>query len=135
MCFKKALVILALAACLTACGKSPALENNDIIVSEGFFLPCTNGSYLVIIDKQEPIAMSPDSGDNSIYDDLSAGDHIMVTHGMILETYPGQTTVYSIEKLSDGNLSDIPADTLANLEELGWIAATDSQENTQGYAD
>ena len=25
-------------------------DNTDTMVSEGFFLPCTNGSYLLIID-------------------------------------------------------------------------------------
>ena len=81
----------------------------------------------MIVDNQGPTEMFPENGDNSIYDDLSAGDTIMVTHSGIEETYPGQTTIYSIEKISDGDLSDIPADTLTKLEEIGWIAVTNSQ--------
>lgn len=37
------------------------------------------------------------------------------------------TTFYSIEKLSEGDISDIPVDTFGNLEELCWIAVTNSQ--------
>ena len=166
MRYKKALLILALVTCLTACEKSSTsndmdgahywdadgnpitfsgivgkgyettlaevsetdiADNTDTMVSEGFFLPCTNGSYLMIVDNQGPTEMFPENGDNSIYDDLSAGDTIMVTHSGIEEAYPGQTTIYSIEKISDGDLSDIPADTLTKLEEIGWIAVTNSQ--------
>lgn len=170
MRYKKALAVLALAVCLSACGKSAVsdnkdgayywdadgnpitfsgtvgqgyeistaevsetdiADNTDTMVSEGFFLPCTNGSYLMIVDNQGPTEMFPKNGDNSLYDDLSAGDTIMVTHSGIEETYPGQTTIYSIEKISDGDLSDIPADTLANLEELGWIAISYTSETIQ----
>lgn len=130
MRLKKALVIFVLAACLTACGKSPASENNDKIVSEGFFLPCTNGSYLLIAENYGPIELDPKNGDNNIFSEFTAGNRVKAVHGIILESYPATTTFYSIEKLSDGTLSDIPADTLSNLEELGWIAATDPQENT-----
>lgn len=99
--------------------------------SEGFFLPCTNGSYLLIIDNYGPNEMFPENDENSIYDDLSVGDTIKVTHSEIEETYPGRMTIYSIEKISDGDLSDIPADTIANLEELGWIAVSDNSETGQ----
>lgn len=99
--------------------------------SEGFFLPCTNGNYLLIIDNYGPNEMFPENDDNCIYDDLSVGDTIKVTHSEIEETYPGRMTIYSIEKISDGDLSDIPADTIANLEELGWIAVSDNSETVQ----
>lgn len=156
MRYIKTLLTLALIACLSACEntqapnavvESPATsaeasattakvsETEAIeevtMESEGFFMPCTNGSYLIIIDVQGPTEMYHENGDNSIYDDLSVGDTIKVTHSEIEETYPGLTIIYSIEKISDGALSDIPADTLASLEELGWLPVSAKSETTQ----
>lgn len=156
MRYIKTILTLALISCLTACGNTQtpnevgetpitsgeavtksteAVSETETIeditmVSEGFFMPCTNGSKLIIIDVQGPTEMYHENGDNSIYDDLSVGDTIKVTHSLIEETYPGLTTIYSIEKISDGALSDIPADTLANLEELGWIPVSAKAETT-----
>ena len=165
MRYKKALLILALVTCLTACGKSSVSDNMDganywdsdgnpitvseivgkgyettlaevsetekiedvTMESEGFFLPCTNGSYLLIIDNYGPTELTPEDGDNSIFSKFTAGDRVKAVHGILLETYPAMTTFCSIEKLSEGDLSDIPADTLTKLEELGWIAVTNSQ--------
>lgn len=102
-------------------------DNTDTMVSEGFILPCTNGSYLLIIDNYGPTELTPEDGDNSIFSKFTAGDRVKAVHGILLETYPAMTTFCSIEKLSEGDLSDIPADTLTKLEELGWIAVTNSQ--------
>ena len=95
------------------------------IVSVGYILPCENGTYLFINDDMGPVVLNPENNDNSIFEDLSAGDTVRVTHGLILTIYPGQTTVKSIEKLSEGELSDIPDDTLKQLEELGWLPLTE----------
>ena len=166
MRYKKALLILALVTCLTACEKSSTsndmdgahywdadgnpitfsgtvgqgyeistaevsetdiADNTDTMVSEGFFLPCTNGSYLLIIDNYGPTELTPEDGDNSIFSKFTAGDRVKAVHCILLETYPAMTTFCSIEKLSEGDLSDIPADTLTKLEEIGWIAVTNSQ--------
>lgn len=166
MRYKKALLILALVTCLTACEKSSTsndmdgahywdadgnpitfsetvgkgyettlaevsetdiADNTDTMVSEGFFLPCTNGSYLLIIDNYGPTELTSENGDNSIFSQFTAGDRVKAVHGILLETYPAMTSFFSLEKLSEGDLSDIPADTLTELEEIGWIAVTNSQ--------
>ena len=94
-------------------------------VSEGYILPCTNGMYLLINDTVGAVTLSSENNDNSIFDDFTGGDVVRVTHGIILESYPGQTTISSIEKISEGELSDIPDDTLKQLEELGWLPLTE----------
>lgn len=99
--------------------------------SEGFFLPCTNGSYLLIIDNYGPTQLTPEDGDNSIFSQFTAGDRVKAVHGILLETYPAMTTFYSIEKLSEGDISDIPAEILYDLEELGWIAVSDNSDTVQ----
>lgn len=169
MHYKKALAVLTLAACLSACGESSVSENMDganywdsdgnpitfsetvgqgyetstaevsetekiedvTMESEGFFLPCTNGSYLLIIDNYRPTELTPEDGDNSVFSEFSAGDRVKAVHGILLETYPAMTTFSNIEKLSEGDLSDIPAELLYDLEEMGWIAVSDNSETVQ----
>lgn len=161
MRYKKALAVLALAACLTACGKSAVsddkdgayywdsdgnpitfsetvgqgevsetdiADNTDTMISEGYFLPCTNGSYLLIIDNYGPTELTPEDGDNSVFSEFSAGDRVKAVHGILLETYPAMTELFSIEKLSEGDISDIHAELLYDLEEMGWIAISDNSE-------
>lgn len=99
--------------------------SEELTVSEGYILPCENGSYLFINDAMGPVVLNPENNDNSVFENLSAGDSVRVTHGLILTIYPGQTTLFSIEKLSEGELSDIPEDTLKQLEELGWLPITE----------
>lgn len=99
--------------------------SEELTVSEGYILPCENGSYLFINEAMDPVVLNPENNDNSVFENLSAGDSVRVTHGLILTIYPGQTILFSIEKLSEGELSDIPEDTLKQLEELGWLPITE----------
>lgn len=95
------------------------------VVSEGFILPCENGSYLLISENMGAVVLNPENNDNSVFYELTAGDIVRVNHGYCLKSYPGQTTMYDIEKIADGELSDIPDDTLKQLEELGWLPLTE----------
>lgn len=157
MRYIKTILTLALIASLTACGNTQtpnevgetsltsgeavvtstqSVSETEIIedvtmVSEGFFMPCTNGSYLLIKDDYGAMQISPDNGDTSIFSEFTIGDRVKAVHGLILETYPSMTTFCSIEKLSEGDISDIPAETLYDLEELGWIAISNNSETVQ----
>jgi len=44
---------------------------------------------------------------------------------MIMETYPAQSDLFAIRKLSDGSSSDIPADVLTKLDENSWYREED----------
>lgn len=146
MQYIKTILIIALMICLTACNtpdknvqadttakKSEiSAEDNQkpdediVMTTEGYFMPCTNGSYLIVSETVGEVVLYPENDDKSIFDDLTAGDKIKAAHGLIEETYPGWTAVYDIEKLSDGNFEDIPAEKISHLEEMGWIAVADS---------
>ncbi|MGN1088812.1 MAG: hypothetical protein ACI4Q6_00295 [Huintestinicola sp.] len=149
MLYKKALAIAFLVTIMTACQNAPNKSSNDGTVyqstdeqnitvsqskniyheekmaSEGYFIPCTNGSYLIIIDDYGPAEVHPENGDDSLFSELSAGDRVVASHGYFLETYPARTELYTIEKLSDGDISDIPEGTLEKLEQMGWIPVGD----------
>ena len=61
-------------------------------------------------------------GDKSIFDGLTTGDVIrIVRDAEVMESFPGQVFIYSLEKLSDGDLYDIPKEMISILSELGWI--------------
>lgn len=100
-------------------------DEDNVMTTEGYFMPCTNGSYLIVSETVGEVVLYPENDDKSIFDDLTAGDKIKAVHGLIEETYPGRTAVYDIEKLSDGNFEDIPAEKISHLEEMGWTAVAD----------
>jgi hypothetical protein len=54
---------------------------------------------------------------------LTDGDKVLVFHSAIAESYPAQTGVYGIFKLSDGSITDIPDEVLDILTDLGWRTA------------
>ncbi len=113
---------LLIALCLSACGK-----NEDAWESDGYFMPCTNGAYLLVSNEIGEVEMNPENNDNSVFDGLTVGDKIRVSHGVVLETYPGRTDIFSLQKLSDGSIEDIPEEKLSQLEEMGWIAVSSEE--------
>jgi len=79
-----------------------------------------HGSYL-LIRGNSPTELHNASGDENLFEGIDTGDEIEVTSSMIMQTYPGQTYIYSIKKLSDGSIDDIPQDVIDDLTELGWL--------------
>lgn len=118
-------VFTALLVCLTGCGGASGDEaaGETVMVSEGLFMPCTNGSYLMITDNGYCSAVELCS-DDTFFEGLSAGDVIRVSHDSVRETFPGSTVVYELEKVSDGGIEDIPGDILEQLREMGWKPVT-----------
>ena len=121
------LVLCILAGAFVACQ-----TGDDHWYAEGYYLKCDNGSDVIIMDADganpaSPCQMTP-ADDSVSFEGLTDGDRIKVEISMIMTTYPGQTEVYSIEKLSDGERNDIDSAVLDSLHELRWIEAKD--ENT-----
>ena len=65
---------------------------------------------------------------NDAFCGWSNGDRVRVTHDGISETFPAQTEVYDYKTLEEGSWLDIPQETLAALEDLGWSFSLDSHE-------
>lgn len=95
-----------------------ALSHSGIRFSRGIYLESRHGDALVIIENS-PIRMF--DGDRDIFDGLCTGDEILAVHGLIAESYPGQTRVYSVFKLGEGALDDIPREVIESLIRLGWL--------------
>lgn len=86
--------------------------------STGRYLEASGGDALVII-QNSPIEMHNQT-DKDLFENLDTGDEILVLHGVIAESYPGQTWVYAVFKLGDGTIADIPQNVIEQLTELGW---------------
>ncbi len=89
--------------------------------SEGRALVAKNGEVLWIDENGSPIVMTDCTKSKKLLNGLSSGDRIKLLHDGIEESYPGHTGVYSLRKLSDGDISDIPEATLNELVSLGWL--------------
>lgn len=93
-------------------------SENVLSTTEGYYLK-TDGAYLIVCSG-EAYVMHNESGNGALFGEFSNGDRIKVTHGDIMETYPGQMPVYECLLIRHGSIDDIPEDTLKSLRELGW---------------
>ena len=105
-------VLLILAACLAG-----YCLRQGISISHARYLETLHG-HMLIIDGS-PVSMS---GNDALFDGLTTGDEVLVAHGMIAESYPGQAKAYLCIKRADGSEADIAADLLQNLTEMGWLS-------------
>ncbi len=96
------------------------LQGRSLGFSSGRCLMAENGSVLLITERGEPIVLSNVREKKNLFSGLRSGDAIRVLHDGVQETYPARTGAYALWKQADGSLADIPADTLRQLNELGW---------------
>ena len=98
---------------LTACG-------GETGTLTGWYLEAENGARLLICEDGDPLSLSDGSRSGQLFDGLDSGDRIEITCGPIAESWPGQAKVYTCKQLADGTPADLPAETLADLMELGY---------------
>ncbi|MBR6808126.1 MAG: hypothetical protein IKM46_07085 [Clostridia bacterium] len=102
---------------------------DERVTAEGVVV-VNDGSYLIIEDTS--LIQMYTRGDKSIFDGLTTGDVIRIERDYaVAESFPGQVFIYSLEKLRDGNVYDIPREILDSLSELGWIKERDYNANEE----
>ena len=112
------ILIWALALLLSSCA-APAVAP-ELTETEGRPLLAENGTALLVTEDGPPIVLSIQTDGDGPWWGYHSGDRIRVTHDGINETYPAQTGAYAWERLEEGTPEDIPEETLAALEDLGW---------------
>ena len=117
---KKRLFICTLCAAVVLITGVLFMAKHSISFSTGTCIVSDKGRYLIVMDKS-PVSMHQRSGKNSIFPELDTGDKIFIVHDGVAESYPGQTGLYFILKLSDGDINDVPEEVLTELRELGWV--------------
>ena len=95
------------------------LLNKGYGISIGRYLEAKNGKPM-LIRENSPISMH-NRTKRDLVNNLDIGDKILVIHTGIAESYPGQTGVYAVFKISDGTTEDIPQNVINELIELGWL--------------
>ena len=129
---KRIIAILMLIFMLTACAEdidktenlnkisdettdSSVTNEKDYI--EGIFFSIDGSFPMILIDGTNPCYMK--AANASVrFDDLTVGDRIRINNGVMLYTYPGQIRVTRVEKLSDGDISDIDKAVINELNKL-----------------
>lgn len=77
-------------------------------------------SDLIITGDRDVMTMR--AADETVsFADFENGDVIRVYIGCVLETWPGQTTVYAVERAEDEGIADISPELTEELREMGWL--------------
>lgn len=84
---------------------------------------------MVITEDGDPVAAYIQDETVS-FEGIKDGDEIRVYMGAVMETWPAQATVYAVEKLSDGDITDISPELLEQLREMGWLESTQEGDGT-----
>ena len=121
---KKAILILMITA-LIIMGYFTVTALNSTTVIEGYSLKCENDIYMIIDERGSPIRYSYNKALGADIEKLTDGDRILIISDLINESYPGSTSARFILKFGDGDISDIPENTLVSLSELGWYKFTE----------
>lgn len=117
--------LLALAL-LASCAAPP--EEPVLTETEGRFLLSSDGRALLVTEDGGPIVLSVQTEGDGPWADFRNGDKIAVTHDGIDESYPAQTRAYDWKLVEAGSPDDVPEETLASLEELGWSFCRDTHD-------
>lgn len=120
MKYLKKVVVVFVVLFLLIVGGLVFITSKGFGISIGRCLVTRNNQYMLVLDNS-PIVMSRQSNNTNFFKGLDTGDEIIVVHDGIAESYPGQTGVYFIVKLSDGDIGDISENVLIELTELGWL--------------
>ncbi len=121
---KKAILILMITA-LIIMGYFTVTALNSTTVIEGYSLKCENDIHMIIDERGSPIRYSYNKALGTDVEKLTDGDRILIISDLINESYPGSTSAHFVYKLEDGDIADIPEDTLASLSDLGWYKFTE----------
>ena len=123
---KKQLMIGAVSVVAILFAAVLLMLRNNINLSIGTCIAAENGSYLIVLD-HSPVVMHQRPGKESVFANLNTGDKIFIVHDGIEQSYPGQTGLHFILKLSDGSERDVPSEIMTELQELGWLKQSGEQ--------
>ena len=117
---KKALISAMAIILVVVTAFTVFMASGDNSLISGYSLRCSNDTYMIIEETGSPIRYSFSDALGRNVEKLTDGDRILIISDLINLSYPGSTRAYFVLKLSDGEISDIPENTLDSLEELGW---------------
>ena len=88
--------------------ENPALDGDMEAgrVSEGrlYFLSSETKTNALLVDSEGSLTWLYSKDNESIFESFDTGDYVRVGHGMIMESYPGQTYISQIALIEDGDV-------------------------------
>lgn len=117
-------VILATGCSFIGIGENSPDFYDEISYDVGLYLKTKTGN-MIIVAGTTPCSVG---GDVS-FEGLTDGDIVRFGVDVYLDSYPMQAEITSIQKIADGERSDIDEEVLNRLFEMGWIDAFTLPEN------
>lgn len=101
--------------------ENPALDGDmdEGMVSEGrlYFQGSKTKTEALLVDSKGSLTWLY-SKDKSIFETFDTGDYVRVVHGMIMESYPGQTYITRIALIENGDISSFTDEEWARLSDV-----------------
>ena len=110
------LCVIMLIGVFSGCSQQPSEPNDDKWYVIGTYIRLTNGQNMIVSKESGPIVMS---GMVDEFRALQSGSEVKIQTGPIMESYPAQGTVYSVELIQEKPLN-IYDEKYATLIEMGW---------------
>ena len=74
-----------------------------------------NENSYMILNEKDAMYFSATKGMEKRLEKMNSGDEILIVHGPVEESFPARTDAKILMKLSDGDESDLPAETIAQF--------------------
>ena len=101
-------VVLVASACLIGWA-----AHRGIGISKAVYIETGAGPMVLL--HGSPVSVS---GKEGMFEGLTMGDQVLLVHGPVMESYPGQTNGYLCIKRADGTEEDIPEAVLQPDEKV-----------------
>ena len=109
-----AVLICSLAACDSHVNET-AEDMYSGMVSEGrLYFHSASKTEALLADSKGSLTWLY-SADKSIFEGFDTGDYVKVGHGMIMESYPGQTYISKIALINDGDIDSFTDEEWSRL--------------------
>ena len=93
-------------------------DSDEGMVSEGrLYFHLNSKTEALLVDSQGSLTWLYCS-DKSIFDGFDTGDYVRVGHGMVLESYPGQTYISKIALIEDGDINSFTDEEWSRLSDV-----------------
>ena len=93
-------------------------DSDEGMVSEGrLYFHLNSKTEALLVDSKGSLTWLY-SSDKSIFDGFDTGDYVRVGHGMVMESYPGQTYISKIAIIEDGDINSFTDEEWSRLSDV-----------------
>ena len=94
-------------------------DSDEGMVSEGrLYFATDSKTSALLVDTRGSLIWLYSFDNKEIFTSFDTGDYVRVGHGMIMETYPGQTYISKIALISDGDINSFTDEEWSSLSDV-----------------